>query len=84
MAHVAVGVAWFRHLCRALGADPVRPCTAPLSRVENACGVCNQRLKLEYSTLLSCFAVEFKLRRCEPADAFRHHIGQHAPGALRG
>lgn len=40
LAHVAVGVAWFRHLCRALGADP--------------------------------------------GQAFRAHIGVHAPEALRG
>lgn len=41
MAHVAVGVAWFRHVCGALG------------------GV-------------------------DPGDAFRAHIGVHAPDALRG
>jgi len=33
------------------------------ARVESACGVCNQRLKLQYDELLSNFSLKFNLRR---------------------
>jgi len=49
-------------VARAIQVDSIKP------RVESAYGVCNQRLQLYYSTLLSMFAFKFNLRQYRGAD----------------